>query len=457
MLMPIGAIAATGCTAGPATLAINESERHQTIDGWEVTARAWEFDKTNDRFDGSVVGQKERLAQVLADDIGIDRMRLEIKSGMENPIDYWSLFASGQISYGAYRRHFYDKINDNADPGKLNAAGVHFSDLDWHVETFVIPLKRKVEARGRRLRLNLAYVDFKWTDVKGDLSHAKAPAEYAELVTATFQHLQDKYGLRPDSLEIVIEPDNTDDWDGTAIGRVIVATGDRLDRAGFRNVELIAPSTAKGQRALGYFREIRTVPGAAERLSTVSYHRYEGEPDTSDLRALSSAASKAGKRTAMLEYVDADITDLLADLVSGQATSWQQYGIATWVADGRQPKPGWLVLADGQSAPKLAPSAIAQTLSLVFRNVDSGSMRVGADSSSNSLPAVAFITPRQKLVVVLHATAVMPLTINGLRTGRYRVSGVDTDGRTIISRSVDVRGSLKFDTVRDATYALLED
>ena len=216
-------VPAIGCTQPPAQLTVDINDVHQTMAGWEVTARTWEFDKVNDRFDGAAAAQRDALAAMLVNEAGIDRLRLEIKSGIENPVDYWVLFVAGKIGYREYKAHFYEKINDNADPQVLNPAGVQFSDLDWRVENVVLPVKKQLEARGRRLWLNFAYGDFRWTELRGSLSHARNPAEYAELVVAAFSHLRTKYGLVPDSLEMIVEPDNTNEWNGVVIGRAIVA------------------------------------------------------------------------------------------------------------------------------------------------------------------------------------------------------------------------------------------
>ena len=35
----------------------------------------------------------------MVNEIGVNRIRLSLESGFENTIDYWSLFASDQISY----------------------------------------------------------------------------------------------------------------------------------------------------------------------------------------------------------------------------------------------------------------------------------------------------------------------------------------------------------------------
>lgn len=453
-------IPALACSQPQASLAIDMNERHQTMDGWEVTARAWEFDKDNDRFDGSWLAQRDELAALLVEEAGIDRLRLEIKSGIENPVDYWALFRAGRIGYEEYKKHFYEKINDNADPNSLDPARVQFSDLDWRIENIVLPAKKRLEARGRRLKLNLAYGDFKWTASKGSLSHANNPEEYAELVVATFARLKAKYGLVPDSFEIIIEPDNSDDWSGTAIGRAIVATSARLEAAGFPGVDIIAPSTAKAQRATDYLRDIKRVPGAAARLTTLSYHRYEDVPDVEELNEIRDAARRGHMRTAMLEYVDGSVADLISDLVDADASAWQKYGIATRDRNNGKTRPGWLIMASGpeDARPALRLTPVARALALIFNAVDQGSVRIGAKSSNEDFASVAFLSPRGKLIVAGHALSTMPVAISGLRPGRYRLESVAADGaRKSEQANVGGDGKLRISTAQDATYVLREN
>ena len=104
--------------------------------------------------------------------------------------------------------------------------------MDYQVEKIVLPLKRRLEARGEKLFVNFNYVDFGQTELKGSLSHAHQPAEYAELIHAAFVHLKDKYGLVPDALEIILEPDNSDHWRGRQIGEAIRSVSARLKADG---------------------------------------------------------------------------------------------------------------------------------------------------------------------------------------------------------------------------------
>ena len=58
---------------------VKPSETYQVMTGWEVTARAWEKDKVANRFDGSWLDFRDEIIAVLADEAGINRIRLEVR------------------------------------------------------------------------------------------------------------------------------------------------------------------------------------------------------------------------------------------------------------------------------------------------------------------------------------------------------------------------------------------
>ena len=113
-------------------------------------------------------------------------------------------------------------------------ADFQFSDLDDQVENILLPLKQRIKDNGERLFVNLCYVDFGNSErPTGNVSHARQPEEFGELVFAVFDHLKRRYGLIPDAFEVILEPENTDDWRGREIGLGLVAAAKRLRRAGF--------------------------------------------------------------------------------------------------------------------------------------------------------------------------------------------------------------------------------
>ncbi len=394
-----------GCSAQqPATVTVDPSATFQTIDAWEATARMWEFDKTENRFNGSWEPIAEPILTKLIDEGGINRLRLEIRSGAENPVDYWSKFRTGHLSYGQFKDKFYEKINDNDDPDSLNPAGIQFSELDYRVETLIQPAIRIAKRLGRPMRVTLCYVDFKWTTDKGTLSHARNPEEYAELIAATYAHLRQKYDLAPDKLEIILEPDNSDHWRGQQIGQAIVAATRRLEKDGFSAPRIIAPSTSLARNTPAYFDGMAKVPGATTHLSELSYHRYDRLVSEGLLREIRERARKVGAQPAMLEWTNGTIDDLFDDLTIANASGWQKYAIAT-LAQGGPVRPGYMlfVTKPDPASPRMALLPQARVLAQVFRFVDPGAVRIGALSDADWARAVAFRNPDDAMTVVVKA------------------------------------------------------
>jgi hypothetical protein len=80
-----------------AEITLDETMRYQTIDAWATNTRYWEEDKENDRFDRSYEPYVEAVSRFLVNEVGINSVRLEIQSGIENPTNNWGRFYAGQI------------------------------------------------------------------------------------------------------------------------------------------------------------------------------------------------------------------------------------------------------------------------------------------------------------------------------------------------------------------------
>ena len=423
-LLLIAALAFSGdmdANPEPAEVVVNPATTYQTMKGWEATARLWETNKEEDRYDASWLDFRDQIFDRLVNELGIDRVRLELKSGAENPVDYWTKFEKGEIGYKEFRRHYYEKINDNDSPDLINPAGFQFSALDYQVEQIILPLKKRVEANGERLFINLNYVDFSQTSEKSTLSHALNPEEYAELIYAAFVHLKEKYNLIPDALEIVLEPDNTDQWRGKQIGEAAVAAVRRLKAAGF-SPEIIAPSTAAAQAASSYFDDLTSVAGASALISTFSYHRY-GLWASNALPAILERAQKLGISTAMLEHLTGDGEELYDDLTRANVSAWQQYAIATRTVAGRSDKDGYYYVVEfkDSAAPVLRMTKRTRSLAQYFRYVRLGAQRIDAQANRSELKPVAFRNRDGTYVVVVQAANAGIFTVRGLPPGKYYI------------------------------------
>jgi len=198
------------------TITLYPSRAHQTITGWEAVAFALE--PTNPAFPNF----KDALFDQAVNDLGINRVRLEIRSSVENSTDAWSDYQTGKIDYQTWRSRRYATVNDNADPRTIDPAGFHFSEMDNTIERIVNPLREVLAAKGAKLIVNVNYVAFTRQITDGLYIH-NDPTEYAEFVLATYLHLKEKYGWVPNLWEVLLEPDNVSQWNGKLLGQAIAA------------------------------------------------------------------------------------------------------------------------------------------------------------------------------------------------------------------------------------------
>lgn len=403
-------------------ITVDPKKTYQTMKGWEVSARFWEQDKARNRYDPSWRDHQDEISRRLVNELGIDRIRIALMSGAENPVDHWTAFETQRIGYKAVKRHRFEKINDNDDPHVANKSGFHFSEVD-HQMKMLLPIKRLVEANGEKLFVNLVYVDFKGTEEKGNISHALQPDEYAELIVVTFEHLKKTYGIMPDALEIILEPDNTDHWRGHEIGAGMVAVVKRLNQAGFFP-QIIAPSTAAARASLDYFDRAMQVPGAAKAITTFAYHRYYESAAAIEkvLPRISERAKRFGVDTAMLEQLTGGVAELHDDLTKANVSSWQQWAIATNSIE-RASKGSYYYFVDfsNRNKPAVGMATRTRELAQYFRFVRAGAVRIGATSNDVDNKAVAFKNANGTHVVIVQGNRPATISVAGLPAGAYGV------------------------------------
>lgn len=395
--------------------------------GWEATAQAGQV-----AFKDLFPRYKDALFDTVVNDLGINRIRLEIQSGIENPVDYFTPYYNDPNLNGAWRAHRYEIINDNNDPLVINPDGFHFAPVDQTIDTVVLALKQRVEARGEKLYINLNYVDFG----SSAYEHKDHPEEYAEFMLATFLHLRDKYGWTPDAIEISLEADNAQ-WSGTQLGQAIVATGDRLKANGF-NPAFVAPSATNMGNAIKLFDELIQVPRVSEYISEMSYHRYIGVSDE-NLQAIGKRALQYGIQAAHLELIGANFQDLHKDLTLGRNSSWAQYTIA-WLSGHGTDDGGKYYIVDERDPNRLPVQAGSRTgyLRQYFKYVRRGAVRIEAKSNNPTFEPLAFVNADCRQTVIVKAAADGNFQIQGLPAGSYGVkyttdaqSGVDNPDVTI--------------------------
>jgi hypothetical protein len=295
----------------------------------------------------------------------------------------------------------------------MNPAGFQWTQLDHKIDNIVLPLRQRLAARGERLYVNLLYTDFG----ASSFEHSSNPQEYAELILATFQHIQSKYGWVPDAVEMILEPDNTQNWRGGSIGAALVATGDRLKAAGWTPA-FIAPSNTNMTSAVTYFDALITVPRVKEYLTDIAYHRYGGV-STASLTGIAARAQQHGLRTGMLEHIGSGYQTLHTDIETGGNSSWQQFAYGYC---GNSDEGGVYYLIDDDPVnPRVIMGSRTRFLRQYFLHVRLGAQRIKATSSQGIFEPLAFRNTSGKLTVVVKASSGGSFSVGGLGAGTYGI------------------------------------
>jgi O-glycosyl hydrolase len=409
-------------------ITLDPATKYQTITGWEVVAQAAQEDSS------AFEDYRDAVFDGAVNDIGITRVRLEVRAGAENSHDYWADYRSGKMDHQKWRTVRYAMVNDNDDPEVINPAGFQFASLDNTIENVVLPLRKRMEARGEKLFVNVDYVGFDAQKDSGTAFVHDKPEEYAEFVLATYQHMRDKYGFAPDAWEVVLEPDHTPPWNGNLIGRTMVASAARLREAGF-TPHFIAPSTSVMANAIPHFDQMKKVPGATQDLIEISYHRYAGTDD-SFLRKIAARAAEHQMNTAMLEWWDPKncFKTLHKDLAIGRNSAWEQGTIAGPTRWGAANNSCSLYVVDDSKPdePVITMTLRTKFTRQYYRFIRPGAVRIGAASAEVTVDPLAFINADGRFVVVVKAEAASEFAIVGLPAGTYGIKYTTGDGTTTV-------------------------
>jgi hypothetical protein len=393
------------------TITVNGSQQFQTMKGWEALA-GMGHGECDPRAEVTYIPEVINRA---ANEVGINRVKFSLRPGFEHTTDWFQQFESGLITFSQWNAVAFTPQNDNNDPFVINPAGFQWSHIDYAVETLVLPLKQQLQARGDDL----------WFSVQPNGArtaglYQNSPDEYAEFVLAAFQHLRQKYGLVPNSLEVMNEP-NLAGWNPPPVGLLAVAAKQRLNQAGFFP-EIIAPSASGIQPTIIFFDQIITLPGVAQAVTDISYHRYGGGATVSQMQAVAQRATQYGMSTAMTEHGGSGYLALHDDLTIANVSAWEQFGLAFCSTTDNAGKyfgiSGALI---GQNNPVVITLGQTKYLRQYFRYVGLRAVRVAAQTSDSSFAPVAFRNANGKYVVVVKASAGGTFTVGGLPAGTYGI------------------------------------
>ncbi len=392
-----------------ATLSLDEGQAFQTMSGWEVTPFVAEpctlhFGPLRDTMLALAVGE-----------IGINRIQLEVRGGVENDTDHYQDWVANGCPeppdslHHVWRHNRYATVNDNDDPQVIDWAGFHYTELDNTIEKVILPMRALLDAQGESLHVNLNYVAFTG-QLEGGGYHHDEPEECAEFVLATYLHMEQQYDFVPDTWEILLEPDNVPQWNGTLLDQAIVASAARLISHGF-TPRFVAPSNSTMWQILGTFDDMVAVPGATDYLEEFSYHRYGA--DDAILAQIVDRALTYGLDTAMLEwwFGTATYEVLHKDLTLGRNSAWQGRALA-----------GLFEIDDSDPENLIVEYAIDTMYNRqYFKFVRRGAVRIDATSDEGFCDPVAFINPDDRWVVIVNASQAGDFSVFGPPAGTYGI------------------------------------
>jgi Putative Ig domain len=400
----------------------------QTWKGWEATFH-------DGLHDFPSTGQNWHNAALDAFvDLGGNRIRTEIHSGLvESSTDYVTpYFADGRdYSTNPYYSNFVSNtiratpINDNADPNSINASGFKFAEIDKTVDSYVTPLKAKLAVRGETLFWVLTYVHFSTSNQL----HIDTPAEYGELILATWQHLNTTYGMVPDALEIYLEPDNGAALVTSAeIAAMIMAARNRLVNAGFAKPYIIAPTTTTSPATLAFYRGVKTANvTAGTYVDEVARHRYGTAPDDTMLVSLRNEVEADGKKSSMLETdFNGTLANLHQDIEVGRVSAWNGKWI---IAYPTATDTGSMYFMINPGSPYgLTKTNHAKYAEHYMKYIRQNAVMKSVTNSSSNFRGVPFVNPNGKYVVPIRALTSGTVTVSGLPAGTYKRCRTIGDG-----------------------------
>lgn len=427
-----------------ATVTVDPNTSYQTFIAWQASGETGI---------GDYVASGPSWNDAVLDanvDLGINQVRIGIMSGLaENSTDYYQAFIDGNqdfvdnntpAEYAAVRNNRRVPVNDNADPNSINASGFKWGHIDWQIDNVVAPMKSKLAARGEDLRWGASYIHFS----EINRLHTDTPAEYGELILATWNHINSKYGYVPDFLEIFLEPDNfTDDITATELADMIVSARDKLVNAGYSKPYIVCPSTTAGVNGRAFYLNIKSVNAtAAGYIDGIGYHLYQ-DMDAIQRGDLSTTAIADGKNTEMTEFGGGTIANLHEDLKTAKVSVWEQYALGYPSFGGVTDNGYQHFLVGAGPSYTLTQANRTKYLRPYMTPIRRNAVRKGASitgtGSANGDP-LAFRNANGTYAVIVKTSGAVDFDIAGLPDGTYKVRRVIGNGTSAPSLDWDDPG-----------------
>ncbi len=371
---------------GPAaTVALNANVKYQTIRGWSC----------NPHYMQCGAGQREQVLDDAVHELGLTRMRWQQPNGNRSGMRRW------------------EWSNDNGDPDDADLSKFNTADADRFIKAYVLPFKRRVEARGEAFELWLSpsFFDGGSTgSVPAFLLHS--PGEYAEYATSFIQYLRKKYGVETNHYAICNEAGNNNAFRPAVVAEMTKVLGARMKALGL---------PTKGQFSDGvnahvtwrYIQAAKNDPDVWKYVDVLSYHWYGGK-NTEAMAKIRDFARQKRMDTAQTEFMRLTIDHLYDDLAIGGVSYWSIYGLG-----GPAARQNYNFHLNNTS---FSRGRQFWNLRQVMHYVRPGAVRIEASCDDPALRALAFEHKGKTTVVLINnkpPNRARAVTVRGLPAGDY--------------------------------------
>jgi len=374
--------------AGEAVVTLDPKVTHQTIRGWSC----------NPHYLGGGARQREQVLDDAVNELGLTRLRWQQPNGNRSAMRRW------------------EWENDNGDPDVADLAKLNTADADRFIEAYVLPFKRRVEAKGEPFELWLSPSFFQGGstgDVPAFLLHS--PGEYAEHATSFVRYLKDKHGVATAHYAICNEAGNNNVFAPPVVIEMTKVLGERMAALGL---------PTKGQFSDGvnahvtwrYIQAGKDDPELWKHVDVLSYHWYGGKNQEA-MAKIRDFAREKGLDTAQTEFMHLTIDHLHDDLTIGGVSYWSIYGLGG-------PGPGGQNYHFDLNNTSFSRGRQFWNFRQVMHYVRPGAVRIEATCDEAAVRPLAFVHKDRTTVVLINTTPphqARTARVSNLPAGRYGV------------------------------------
>ena len=327
---------------------------------------------------------------------------------------HWTVPSGNRSDTGAW-----EWTNDDTDPMHFNWPAFCPGPVDRSVQTWVLPFKQCVEARGDRFGMAIMQTFHKGGSTGSVPAWLlESPTEFAEYATSLLLYLKNTHGLKADYYVICKDAGNSEDnpFEVAVVAEMIKTLGPRLRTLDLTTAVLF-PECHDANTCWRFIQAVRDDDDLWSLIGMVGYHLYGGEARNTDRPKIRDFAAAKGFPISHAGSDGITLDTLYDDLTLGDVSYWSIVGLG-----GPGPGGAFHIHLDNTS---FSRGAQYWQYRQVMHYVRPGAVRIEAVSDENAIRALAFVHKGRSTTVLINNTQRQQprsVALRNLPPGDYGVS-----------------------------------